>query len=263
MAAWAAGVPFIMSTEHNINNTNNIVKLILKRITNKMADKIAAVSGEVAEYSTSVEKADPGKIEVVYNGIDTSKYMNKRGYNNTGKIRIGAMGRLAHQKGFEYLIGALAHLDADFECEIAGDPDPNEDMTEKLKSLIEKSGMKGKVRLVGHREPTDFFRSIDIFVMSSRWEGFPLVLLEAGASGLPVVVPDLGGIREIITDRENGYLFAKGNEKELAERLTEMIKSAKEREVLAKSLYNEVINKFDINDMVARYDEIYERAVKI
>ena len=258
MAAKLAGVKVIVSTEHNLNYQENFFKKFIKRYTNIFADVIVAVSAAVKNYVVGSEEIKENKVEVIYNGVDIKKFLNEtRNYKNGREdIIIGSLGRLTKQKGFDYLIEAIAAITGSgkIKCLIAGEGEKRK----KLKKQIKKLNLGSRVELLGWRRDTkEFLNSLDIFVLPSRWEGFGIAILEAGLSGLPVVAAKVDGIREIIKDGEDGLLFAKGNIAGLTEKINYLVNSPEERKRLGLALQNKVKEKFPIGKIVKKYEDLY------
>jgi glycosyltransferase involved in cell wall biosynthesis len=136
------------------------------------------------------------------------------------KKRLLLVALLVPIKGVPYLLEALAILREkcdDFVLDIVGDG-PNrseyEELTRKLglQDVVRFHGLKSK------QEVADFMRQADIFVLPSEWENLPCVIIEAMASGLPVVATNVGGIPEMVSD-EVGILVQPGDARDLAEAL--------------------------------------------
>ncbi len=129
---------------------------------------------------------------------------------------IGAMGRLHEVKSFDLLIRSAAALrDAgrDFLLRIAGDGPQRDALT----ALVSELGLQNHVEFVGWvADPHAFMSSLDLFVMSSRYEAFGLVVIEAMAAGVPVVSADIDGPREILQQGRLGTLFRSGDAQSLA-----------------------------------------------
>jgi len=263
IAAKLAGRKIIISTEHNLNLADGIIKRIFKALTSRLSFKIIAVSEAVKEYAIAREGADPKKTDVIYNGIETEKFrFDGRDYNKKNII-IGAMGRLTFQKGFDFFIKSIARLnEPGLECLIAGGEDVRENGRESLENLIRDMDLEEKIKLAGlQKNPLDFYKKIDIFVLSSRWEGFPIVLLEAGMAGLPVVAAEVGGIGEVIKDGHNGILVKSGDIEGLSEKLKYLIDHPEERDRTGNNLKKTILEKFNISKTVRKYESVYIEAV--
>jgi glycosyltransferase involved in cell wall biosynthesis len=127
-----------------------------------------------------------------------------------------------------------------------------------LEKQVEKNNLLNKFMFLGVVDAVpEFLSKLDMFVLPSRWEGFGLVILEAGASKLPVVASDVDGIKEIIRNNHNGLLFKAGDADDLARKIKELIDDKQKRERLAKELYKNTRDNFSIDKMVKKYEKIY------
>jgi glycosyltransferase involved in cell wall biosynthesis len=103
----------------------------------------------------------------------------------------------------------------------------------------------------------EFFSSLDIFILPSLWEGFGLVILEAGLSGLPVIASRVDGIKEIITDNRDGLLFKPGDAEELADKIRFIIDNCGQANKLGNNLSATVKSKFSLSLMAKQYEDLY------
>jgi glycosyltransferase involved in cell wall biosynthesis len=151
------------------------------------------------------------KTRVIYNATDdTGNSVVKPAVHNNGRTyKFITVARLSTQKGIERIIQALGLLAIPFKYYIAGDGIKKEAIQKQIDNL----SLQDKVFLLGARQhPFAGMEDADLFLMGSYYEGFPNVLLEAGAHGIPVVAFNApGGIAEIITDNENGLLAEDNN----------------------------------------------------
>lgn len=139
-----------------------------------------------------------------------------------GPFRILAAGRLVPAKGFDTLIDACAQLTGagvQFATEIYGDGP----LRAELQASIDAAGLGGSVRLCGHSDLAPAMARADLFVLSSRREGFGNVVIEAMAAGLPVLATRGGGPEALIADRATGWLVAPEDARALAEAIAAII----------------------------------------
>jgi glycosyltransferase involved in cell wall biosynthesis len=164
------------------------------------------------------------RFRVVPNVVNTEIFYPSLNKNKSDKKKILLVAVLSPIKGIPYLLQALAQLKEkrqDFVLDIVGDG-PNrqeyEEMTEKLEldKMVKFHGLKTKVEVAG------FMRQCDFFVLPSLWENLPCVLIEAMASGIPVIATDVGGVKEMINENV-GILIPPKNTKALEEAINDML----------------------------------------
>lgn len=229
-------------------NKGIIKKLKIKCL--KKAEKITVVSKALAK---EVKKLCPdAEVEIISMGCDTSKfgkrYYEENYFNQNDKKVILFVGRLAEKKGVTYLIDAMK--DVDGKLVIVGDGP----LRDSLKRQAERYG--NKIEFWGaktHEELKIIYASADVFVAPSVTaqdgdkEGLPTAIMEAMASGLPVVGSDSGGISEIIKDGYNGFRVMEKDIQGLTEKINILLNS------------NEIRNKFSDNGLKTVAEKDYKR----
>lgn len=172
--------------------------------------------------------------------------------------RIVAAGRLHPKKGFDVLIAALAMLrdrGQAFDCEIAGEGDERA----KLEGLIAQHGLQGRVRLVGWRgDVSAFLATGDVFAFPSYQEGFPLVLLEAMAVGLPVVSAAIPGPVEMIESGVDGVLVPPGDPAALVLALAGLIAAPRKAAALGVAARAKVLADHGPRSLKRRLDAVLD-----
>jgi glycogen(starch) synthase len=180
----------------------------------RSADRITGVSAAVASHAGSLG-ASSSQVQVIPNGVDTSLFFPAE---QVPEIPIVlAVGRLVPNKGMDTLVksvpGVLRSV-PNVRFVIAGDGPTNS----SLRKLVESLGVEDSVEFLGHRSDVpDLLRGATVFSRPSTLEGMPLTVLEAMATGLPVVATPVGGTPELIVDGQNGYLTPVGDSAELAD----------------------------------------------
>jgi len=259
LAARLAGVKYLVSTEHNLNYDEGFIKSVVKIFIDKLFNKIIAVSNSVKNYIVKVYRAEAKKIMVIYNGVEINNFFQTENRldnaKNNRKMIIGSIGRLTKQKGFEYLIEAVAKLaERNIECLIAGDGE----LKKELETKVKKLGLDDKIKFLGwQKDIKSFLNKLDIFILPSLWEGFGIAILEAGSAGLPVIASKVDGIKEIIEDSVDGLLAKPANGDELAQKIEFLLRDEKLAGDLANNLQTKIKNNFNIQKIAASYEELY------
>lgn len=188
----------------------------------RSASFVHAVSGEIAREMERIGGLPEGAVAVVENGVDTNLF--KPGLRTGFRKRWGIpgsstlilnVGRLDPVKGQDLLVEALALLDKNYHLVLVGEGP----FREKLEDLAARKGVKERVHLVGPLSPRDLalcYRDADLFVLSSRREGCPNVLLEALASGVPCVARAVGAVPAILEEGRLGTLVSEEEPEALA-----------------------------------------------
>jgi glycosyltransferase involved in cell wall biosynthesis len=174
-------------------------------------DGIICVSKDLRDRMERI--IGPGKIRVIHNGIDVeaSERVNQKPTDANRKIKIGTVGRLDSVKGHIYFLEAAKDIIKDRDdviFQIVGSGPLEKDLKEKAKSL----GVADKVHFLGFRpDARSLIADMDIFVLPSLHEGIPYVLLEAMACSKPVICSDVGGVKEVVKNNDDGILLRPGD----------------------------------------------------
>jgi len=226
-------------TAKKLNNTN--FKII--SVSNNMSREI--IKNNLFNSTTTIT-----------NGYDEDLfyYMEKNEkVNNTGITKIITIGRMSPIKGYDILIQALANIKEDFVLTIVGSGNKNYKNT--LKSLVIKYNLNDKINFIDNipnKKVPELLHKNDIFCMPSRSEGFPVAALEATACGLPVIASNVGGLKDIIIDGFNGYLF----KNEDIEDLKNKIVFAREKEWDRKKIATHTKNNYGWNKWAKKIIEL-------
>ncbi|MDE1975324.1 MAG: glycosyltransferase family 4 protein [Patescibacteria group bacterium] len=170
---------------------------------------------------------------------------------------IGTIAELHKNKGLAYMIEAI---------EAARDKHPNMayivisggDEEENLRAKIAELGLEKTVFLAGYIDnAAEYLKAFNVFALPSIKEGFPYVLLEAGAASLPVVATTVGGIPELIDDMRSGILVQPKKPSELAHAVSFMIEHPEERRRYGAALKERVTHDFSLNNMVTEVEKVY------
>jgi len=251
LAAKIAGVQRVIYNRGNaIPIRNNRINSILFR---KVVDEILANSFEAkrAILKNNPKLIDPLKIKVIYNGMDFKQFESKPSnpcyQRKEGEVIIGNAGRMEKQKAQEYLVDLAVELTKakqNFRILIAGDGS----LENQLREYARSCGVEDRIVFLGFIEDMkSFMDSIDIFVVSSRWEGYGYVIVEAMANAKPVVAFNVSSNPEIIEEGRNGFLIPPFDTGLFSDRVMELIANSELREKFGASARASVYDRFDFN----------------
>ncbi len=211
-----AGVKKIICFEHNVYDTLKTRKMFLSdRILQSFCYKIIAVS--VAVKDSLIRHGIRDKmVHVLLNGIDLEKYDGIKeippGLEQRKEFTFIFIGRLIYQKGVDILLKALSRVNL-VRLIIVGSGAEEE----KYKNLSKELGVSSRVNFLGNRtDIPELLCYADCFVLPSRYEGMPMVLLEAIASRKEIIVSNFGSASELIRNQSNGFIFNVDNIEELS-----------------------------------------------
>lgn len=226
--------------------------IVLYKLLRNRFDCIVCQSNDMK--NDLVEKFNYQNLVVINNPIDLDALRKKikRGYkNNSPKsyVHFIAVGRLQYQKGFDILIDAIYLLkNSNIQLSILG----KGPLEFELQSQIDKLNLANQIQLVGFQEnPYQWMSECDAFVLSSRFEGFPNVVLESLALDTPVIaIPAKGGVKEIL-EPIDGCVIAKGmSPKELAQAIQKFLN-------LKKKKFIPSVEKYEISNIVDEYERLF------
>lgn len=234
----------------------------IKKNYYKSFEKIICVSQDVRKSFINIYPELNKKTEVIYNLINKKKILYKAMENSNEqlkeKLRIISIGRLTYQKGYDILLKAhklLLEEGLDYELIILGEGPERK----RLEEYIKKTKISKNTKLYGFiKNPYIYLRNADIFVSSSRYEGYPVVLLEAISLSKPVIATSCAGNKEILENGKYGILVEKENIIELKERMKELIKNKILREKY-ESLSKECSKKFDKELVLKQIEKEFDK----
>lgn len=248
----------LITTEHSTHNKRRDSKLFywLDNWMYKQYNGIIAITSDtkakLIDYLPSLEN----KIKVIENGIDSKKYkiaspVERKSISNdlTNNEKIVLMvAAMREQKDHETLVRASKFLPPEYRVIFVGDGE----RMEEVKKYATLHGDKSILFLGSRKDVPSLMKASDVFVLSSKWEGFGLVVVEAAASGLPVVASNVEGLNDVVQNI-GGLLFEPFNENDLVEK------------ILIAAEYKEVtfdVTKYTIQATVRNYIDMYKESLK-
>lgn len=275
IAAYVTGVPCIYnahgwSFSMNISNKKKKFYATIERICAKLTKKIINISDYEQQLAIQYNIAPKSKMITIYNGIDVDKYNGKFDKNtilselNIPKdaFIVGMVGRLAKQKSpetFLKIAERISMLVKNSFFILVGDGELRKDVE---KSIVEK-GLTNKVKITGWtNEVAEYISVFDIGILTSKWEGFGLVLAEYMASGKPIVASNVGGIPTVIENNRNGILVDSNDIDGFVDGILKIKNNKELRDSFITNSYKDVREKFDIRRVVREHEELYIKIIK-
>lgn len=232
--------------------------------TLKNADKITVSTKTYAATSKAVWKYTSA---VIPNAVDINEFnpkVNARGimekHNLDGNVVL-FVGRLVEHKGLEYLIRSAKNVDAKYLIVGSGE------MRHKLMEDVKKHDLSDKVIFTGKVSNTElpkYYAASDVFVLPSiaRLEAFGIVIIEAMSCSKPVIVSDIPGVREVITDNVEGFLVPPMDESALSEKINLLLSNPGMRKKMGDLGRKKVEEKFSWDRVIGEIEKVYEEVFK-
>jgi glycosyltransferase involved in cell wall biosynthesis len=259
-------MPVLVCTAHNVDEGGRWRER-LYRLTDRLADVTTNVSKAGVERYIRVGAAPAGRIRWIPNGVDVGRF--ERGPATRDAVRTAlhvadafvflAVGRLERAKGFDLLLEALSLVCTQNEnmvVLIAGDGSQRAMLDAQVSGLGLDGGI---VRFLGVRNDVpDLMAAADALVLPSRWEGLPMVLLEAASACLPVVATNVGGNSEVVVDQVTGLLVPPDDEEALSGGIVRMTGlSSEERHEMGMRARRLVQERYSLNAVVDTWLDLY------
>ena len=239
----------------------------------KRARKIIAVSHFTKWELTNYYKIPESKIRVIHNGVDVNKFKpaaDKRKVKealgfNADDITIVSVGRLYARKGLFTLIESMPAVVKRFpnaKFIISGKGQSDE--MHKLNAYADKLGVKGNINFTGYypdKKLPLLYQAADVFAFSTFYEHHPFAVLEALATGLPVVTTTVGGIPETIESGKNGLLVEPFNPRQFSEKILYLLEHPAEAAEMAAQARKTIVENYDWRIVVKEAMEVYDEAL--
>ena len=257
----------VIFTEHGRFHPDQrkLKRILINPLLSRITDHITAISMATKNALVRYENFPPGKIRVIYNGIDDTRYRLLPDPNFKESLGLPASG---------FILGTVARLDSiknqalmirglrtvlqtcpDTYLLLVGDG-PERERLEKLAADLQLSS---HILFTGFRQDTHhFYKIMDIFLLTSFSEGTAMTLLEAMASSLPCIATGVGGNPEIVQDRETGVIIANDNEDALAQSILALHENKDQLRNLGLAGRRRFEEHFTVRKMVGEYQKIYD-----
>lgn len=240
--------------------------LFLQWITVRLSHITIAISRKTKSDIDSLSGMK-NKVFVIHNGIAKIEFLNKEKareiisqYAKTQIYKvepckwIGTISELHKNKGLDFLISACQNLPDNVSVYIIGDGEEKENLEKQIKSF----GLENKIFFTGRIENArTLLKAFDIFTLTSKKEGLPFTILEAGLASLPVIASRIDGIPEIIENGKSGIMTRAGDVEEIEKALKYLIDKPHKREQFGQVLKETVEKEFSLERMLADTIKFY------
>jgi sugar transferase (PEP-CTERM/EpsH1 system associated) len=255
--------PRVIHTKHGRNQPDVPRKVLLNRLASRLTDRVVAVSADAADVARRLEHVAENKLMTISNGVDTKAFRPADpraarallGLPEAG-LHVGVVARLAPVKDHATLLDAFARLRRerpDAHLTLVGDGPERAALGDRARA----SDLAGSVHFVGARRDVALvLPAFDVFALSSTSEGISLTLLEAAATGLPIVATRVGGNAEIVIDGATGMLVSPGDPAAFAAALGALSRRA-DRAALGLAGRAHVERRFSVEKMARAYQDLY------
>ena len=270
LAAVLNKTPIVIHTIHGFafNDFMNGLKknffIYLEKLLAKWTDVLITVSNLNKKKIIDLNIAHENKIKNIYSGIDLSLFTNKRNDEfrkelnlENDHLLLGSVGRLSNQKDPITMIEAFGIISKPFpnaHLALVGDGELKGKILEKIDQLK----LNDRIHLTGNKNnPWSVYHSMDLFIMSSIYEGLGRSITEALSCGVPVVCTDVEGVPEIVRDNITGILVPPKDSNKLADGIIRTLNDMETAKKMAEEGRRFVNDNFDVNKMVNDIDSIY------
>jgi glycosyltransferase involved in cell wall biosynthesis len=265
-AARLAGTA-VVHTKHG-KNPKAGTRLLLAKLAARCVDSFVAVSPETAALARRRGEVDERRLLVITNGVDLGAFQPRAAARARVRAELkipedawvaGTAGRLAVEKNQALLVRAAAPLlGPEAHLVLAGDGP----LRPALAELAATRGASASVHLLGsRRDVPDVLNALDVFVLSSDTEGLPLVILEAMATGLPIVSTNVGGIADVVDEGGTGFLVPAGDEEQLRARLGSLRADPELARAFGRRARAAAEETHSSERMLSAYNDLYERVL--
>ena len=259
---WAAPATVVIDTLHS-SYAGRRGRRIGYRCSRWLTDQVTAVSRATAESHLAAGMVGVDKTAVVPNGIDVDTWRPDAAARTDLRRVLGiadeflwlAVGRLEAVKDFPALLQAMARIPERARLVILGEGPLRPELT----TLASALRLEQRVRFIGFEQNVKrWMQAADGFVLSSRYEGLPMVLLEAGACGLPAIATDVAGTREVVVNGMNGWRPKAGDADALSNAMAKLMEMPAElRHAMGERARQNVAEQFSLDAVLDRWERLY------
>jgi glycosyltransferase involved in cell wall biosynthesis len=252
VAGLLSSVPVVAVEHLGIRSTSTLQRRVRRLLCTRLAAHVA-VGDEVARAIEGLIGLSPGSVETIHNGIPDLPLTPVR-RKRPGAV-VGGVGRFTRQKGFDTLIAAMPSL-PDVTCVLVGDGPERA----RLERLADDLGVSDRIVMTGWvEEARNYLASFDLVAQPSRYEGVPLVMIEAMLAKRAIVACDVGGVSEAVEDGRTGILIPPDDPAALAAALAKLLSDRGLRSEMGERARERALARFTSSAMARSYEALYAR----
>lgn len=264
------GRPLFVTAQRSIDADRRPWHSWADRLTSFLVDLYLCNCQAAADILARRERISTAKLAVVHNGLDPQPFLASLKEREVMRAELGVqpgvplicvVANLRAPKGHSCLLEALGRLrdDQHWQAVLVGDGPLRGELEVQTRELA----IAERVKFAGRRRDIPrVLAAADVFVLPSLWEGLPGAIMEAMATGLPVVASNVGGINELVVDGSTGYLVPAAQPGPLADRIRRLIQNADLRERMGAAGRHRLVNHFSLDDMVLKTSQLYMRLLQ-
>ncbi len=274
LAALRTKTPVISTFHGMVGNWHqrSLKNRLKMSVIRRRAARVVAVSDFLKQEMSDLWSFCASDILRIYNGVDFDSFDQRSGGSELRRqftlpsetVLIGTVGNIRRAKGYQFMLQAAREVIDRNNCAhffIAGHGEG--ELLEEILQLQVRLGLQEHVHLLGFRDDVpQLLGEFDIFVLPSITEGLSIATVEAMGLGLPVVVTDSGGPREIVEHMSTGMLVAPGDPAALAAAIGRLLEDAALAQNLGAAARVAVREKFGIEQNIAAYTEVYKSCLR-
>ncbi len=257
--------PMIMTVEGFEDSelfTQKKRRLWIRRLLYRRCNRVVVCSQTLYKIAKKDWKINPPKLLHIPNGVNCSIFNPGQKYvTPTNEVKLGIVASLIKLKNHIKLLKCVANIsDLPVSLHIAGDG-PEKD---KLKHFCIEKGLSQKVHFHGHIDNTSaFLKQIDIFCLSSITEQMPMSVLEAMATGLPIVSTDVGDIKHMVSEENKPFVVDKNDDILYTDALNQLISNRSLRKSIGKANRQKCLIKYEEQVMFEKYRQLYSSCLQV
>lgn len=237
----------LLYTKHNITWLERKNRRIFSSLLNRFVERIITVSNY--EKKSLLESGVREEIiKTIYNGVDLEQFIFRETRENQ-EFNVGVLARLSKEKNLEFFIEVARKCKGmnNVNFFIGGDGPERK----KLEAMIQRYGLSKHVKMLGTiNNPERFIRDMDVMLLTSNREVFPMVILESMAVGTPIISIDRGGISEALLEDQTGYLVPDHSTVAFQEKILALLEDSKKHRDLSMEARRRVEEEFSLKKMV-------------